>query len=756
MTKLNLGSNAILLGSVATIALLSSHSALAQESTEVDASNVNDNVITVTATKREEDAQDVPIAITALSDELITASGVTNTEDLRAAVPALNVTTAVGGFGLPRIRGIGATGQGPSIENPVAVYVDGVYYTAAFGNLLSLADAEQVAVLKGPQGTLFGRNATGGLIQVTTRGPSFDFQASGSVGYGNYDTITASGFVSGPITSNLAISASGQYQDQSEGFGTNVITGNEVQTNENYAGRGKILWEPDAMTSILLSGDFSGFDGANPAFRAIGLNAQGVNVQNAIANLGGDPEYDILADSDPFVKGRQWGVTFDANRDFDGISLRIISAYRSTKLQSFFDPDGTPAPRLRIDNRQRSRQFTQEINLVSDNDGPFNWVAGVFYMHEESGEQPFSRTTGLFTFGDNGYRDNISKATLDSIAGFFEGTYAFGPNTNFTAGFRYSNDERDLERQTIAFNGNIPGATEVVEASITADLSNSEPTWRLSLDHRFSDELMAYASYNRGFRSGAFVVGANPFTTLDPEKVDAYEVGIKSDLLDGRIRLNIAGYYYDQSSVQVMQVISGVQNIYNADGAKVLGLDADVSIEITDNLRIFGGVNITDATYKSFTNAVIATPFPLPAGFTIPAGQRCLGTFGNPFTQVGGNCLLIGDASGNKLQNTPDFTSSAGFIWDVPTSAGVFSLSGNWYHNSGYPADIDQRVLQPSYDLLNASVTWRDPSETYYIRLWGRNLANEYYYSQLGASNSGDNGYPGAPRTYGVEVGFDF
>jgi iron complex outermembrane receptor protein len=728
-------------------ALAASPAAFAQETpaeAEPEAGPVDQEII-VRAQKRAERIQDVPIAITAIEGDAIAAAGITDTEDLKIAAPALNVTTAVGGFGLPRIRGIGATGQGPGIENPVAVYVDDVYYGAAFGVIQSLFDVDQVAVLKGPQGTLFGRNATGGLIQITTLGPEFEWTGKAQFGYGNYGTVNAGAYVSGGITDNVAISLSAQYENRDEGFGRNLFTGRDIQTGKTWAARAKLRWDPGADTSIVLSGDLNGRDGVEPAFRQFSRNTLG------IVPPGSDR--DIVSDLDPRLRARQWGTSLTITHDFGGVELKSISAYRESELRTLFDPDGTTLPRLRVDNNNFDKQFTQEVNLVSQSDGPFQWVVGGFYMWNDSGQDP-GRTTGLLTFGGNGYSDDIYNVKLSSISGFAEVTYSLSEATRVIGGFRYTSDDRSFETQQVDYNGNT-GVTTTTPTT-TGQKTFNRPSWRLSIDHRFSPELLIYASYNRGFRGGTFNPRGSLTTVLEPETVDAFELGMKSDLFDRKVRLNLAGYYYDQDKVQVQQIISGRNNVYNADGAEIYGLDGDISWNVTDNLRLFGGVSYVHARYKEFTTAVISYPFPLPAGFTIPAGQSCLGTFGNPFAQLGGNCLLIGDLSGYPLQNTPEWTFSLGGSLDIPTSAGTFTLAGNYYYNEGFAGSPDGRVYQPGYNLADASITWREPGEKYFIRLWGKNLTDDFYRTQLSATNSGDNGTAGAPRTYGVTFGFDF
>jgi iron complex outermembrane recepter protein len=752
MKTLNKAISSALMFAGSSLLTAGANQALAQ-STEADATGIGLEEIIVTAQKREENAQDVPIAITALNADDLAATGAQSTLDLKASVPALNMTTGVAGFGMPRLRGVGASGQGPGIENPVAVYVDDVYYGATFGIIQGLFDTSQVAVLKGPQGTLYGRNTTGGLIQIRTRNPEFTLAGKAQIGYGSFDTTNGGAFITGGLSESVAMSISGQYENRNEGYGVNRFTGNDTQTSESYAGRIKLLWEAGENTTLRLSADANGREGADPSFRNFTRNTLGQDVNQLILDAGGDPDYDIYSDVDPELKGEQYGGSVIIEHDFGGLILKSVTAYRETELRTYFDPDGTTQPFLRIDNNNLDEQFTQEIDLISDGEGSFKWTLGAFYMWNSAGQDP-GRTTGSRTFGGNGYSDTITDVRLNSISGFAEGTFALSDATNLTAGVRYTNDEREFEAITVEHNGNTGVTT--ISPTIADNETFSDPSWKLSIDHRFSSELMVYASYNRGFRSGTYVPQASPVIVLQPEEVDGYEVGLKSDLFDQRLRLNVAGYYYDQTNLQVQQVIAGVNNVYNADGAEIYGVDAEIILQVTNNFRLFSGVGYTDAKYTDFTNAIISTPYPLPPGFVIPPGQSCLGTFGNPFAQVGGNCLLRGDASGNTLQNTPEFTASVGGSLDIPTGIGTFTLTANYYYNDGFIATADERVFQESYNLIDSSLTWKDRNERMYIRLWGNNLADEYHRTQLSATNSGDNGTPGTPRTYGMNVGVEF
>lgn len=714
--------------------------------------------ILVTAQKREENMQDVPIAVTALSADTLQKAGVTDTFDLKAVAPSLNFSTAVGGFGLPRIRGIGSTGTGPGIENPVAIYIDGVYITSSTGALTSLNDIEQVAVLKGPQGTLFGRNATGGLIQITTRKPSQEFQGDLQATAGNFGTYGGSAYLTGGLSESLAASVAFKYEDRSEGYGINTRTGTEMMTQESYSGRAKLLWELGGDTSATLSGDVSHVDAVNPAFRPITRNVRG--------NFAAGGERDIDSDVDPALESDQYGVSLEIRHDFGSVELMSLSAYRRMELYVKFDPDGTTedewaaiptrnAPPLGfahgfvIENTQNDSQFSQEIQLLSTGEGSFKWVVGAFYMSGE-GEYDPARSVNAFQTAGNAaffippgrYTDLVAKQTLDSYAAFAQGTLALSAATNLTTGIRYTHDEREASgiRRTFEATGQ-PVATQTPPQGIEESYEDTFPraTWRLALDHRFSPDVMGYVSYNRGFRSAAFVSQNIGITTalqnrvLKPEIVDAYEIGLKSDLADGQVRLNGAAYYYDQENVQVMQIQSGIQTVYNADGAEIYGLDADLTALVIDHLTLTVGVNYTHARYTDFTNASITVP-----------------------QATGGNLLVSGDASDMRLQNVPDWTASLGASYDIPTAVGDFTLFANYYRNDGWPADPDNRVQQEAYKLLDASVTWRSTNKMLSVSLWGKNLTDEFYFQQLGASNFADNGVQAAPRTYGATFGVHF
>ncbi len=680
--------------------------------------------IIVTAQRRSESLQNVPVAVTALTPETLAVAGVASTDDLKALTPGLNFNTNLGGFGQPRIRGVGTTATGPGIENPTATYIDNVYIGTSAGALFALNDVDQVAVLKGPQGTLFGRNATGGLIQVTTRAPSIEPHAEVQFGYGNYKTVNASGYVTGGITDTLAASITGLYENQADGFGKNLFNGQDIQTHREVAGRVKLQWKPDALTKVTLSGDYSQITAADPAIRTYGLTMFGTPTP------GGNRDIDL--DVQPYLNSRQWGTSLTAERDLGGVQLVSISAYRDSKFHVIFDADQLPINGLALDETQIDKQFSQELQLQSTGGGPFKWVAGAFYFHSIGKYDPI-RTTGAFLaspFFPLQAVDLYVDQRLDSYAGYAQGTYAIDDATNITAGLRFTSDHRKIvESQTLTVAG-----FPVPQAPVSEAKTFNKLTWRLAIDHRFSPDVMAYASYNRGFKSGSFAPDTFPIAVLEPETLDAFEVGLKTELFDRKVRFNVAAFYYDQKNLQVNQIVQGVLLVYNASGSTSYGIDADLQARVTNNFTINAGASYLHARYKTFLNAFEL--FPLPTG-------------GNSFDQNG-------NATGNRLQNTPDSTINAGATYDIPTSSGKFTLAANFYHNSGYFADPQNRLRQAPYELVDASVSWVSPDGHMLIRIWSKNLTNSFYYQQTNPLNVGDNYVAAAPRTFGGTIGFKF
>ena len=682
--------------------------------------------IVVTAQRRSENLQDVPIAVTAIDATTLEAKGIDSTTDLGSVTPGLTYTTVVGSA-LPRIRGIGTAISLGGNENPVATYVDGVYIASAAASVLSFNNIEQIAVLKGPQGTLFGRNATGGLIQVTTRDPRANPEMQASLTYGNLDTIGGNLYVTGGLTGGLSADLAVYYNDQRDGFGRNLTTGSEVNKARDFAVRSKWKLELGPDTTVRLAGDYSDGRAVAPAFRPLydSLPISGVPF------TGG--EFDIENDIDPQVTREQGGISLNVAHDFGGVDLVSITAWRKGNFRAIFDIDKLPVFISRSDLSETQRQFSQEVQLLSSASSPFRWVLGAYYFSSTGAYAPLVI--------DNVPNDIIirSEQKTASVAVFGQASYDLTDRTGLTLGLRYTSENKDYVATGRVV---LASGTVVNNPTVTGELDASKLTWRAAIDHRIDDNVLIYLSYNRGFKSGGFNPQRFqlPTAPFEPEVLDAVEVGVKTDLLERRVRLNGAAFYYDYKNIQINSFQAGISTIYNAASAKLYGLDLDATAIASRNLSFTLGLSLLHHRYGDFPGAVISTP-------AVPNGTIIRG----------GNMITTGNAQGNRLSLTPDWTVNVGVDYVIPLSSGEIRLSANYFHSDGWRAEADNRIGQGPYDLVNAAATWKVGDDgRYSVKLWGKNLGDVAYAVQMNAQPQSDGIAVGPGRSYGVTLGVAF
>lgn len=682
--------------------------------------------IVVTAQRRAENMQDVPVAVTALTADSLAAKGIEGTTDLTSVTPGLTYTTVVGSA-LPRIRGVGTAISLGGNENPVATYVDGVYIASATASVLSFNNIDQIAVLKGPQGTLFGRNATGGLIQITTRDPKGSFGGKASATYGNRETIGGNLYVTGGLSEALAGDLAVYYNDQRDGFGRNLVTGSEVGKSRDIAIRSKWKLDIGPDTTARLALDYARTRAAAPAFRAI----YGSLPINGVPFTGG--KFDIASDIDPRLRSRQGGGSLSISHDFGEVSLLSITAYRKSRFRAVFDIDKLPVHIARSDLSQPDRQFSQELQLLSADNQPLRWVLGAYFFKSRSAYDPL-----VIDNAANDVRIS-SRQETESYAAFGQASYDIGQDTAITLGLRYTDETKDYS----ASGQIIPtGGTPINNPRVGGKLKASKLTWRAAIDHHLNDDVLAYLSYNRGFKSGGFnpQTFTAPLRPFAPEVLDAAELGLKADLLDRRLRFNGAGFYYDYKNIQINAFQGGISTIFNAASAKIYGLDFDLTAAPVRNLTLTAGLSVLHARFGDFPGAVISSPRQ-PNGTTI----------------LGGNAIGTGNAKGRRLPLTPDWTLNLGMDYVAPLPSGSLAFSVNYFHSDGWRAEADNRIGQRAYDLLNASVTWFvGDAKDYSVKLWGRNLGNEAYAVQMNAQPQSDGVAIGPGRSYGVTLGVQF
>ncbi len=622
--------------------------------------------VVVTAQKRSENQQDVPIAVSTVSGNQLEKLSVTSVSDLRVAVPSLNLTDTYGRLTMS-LRGVGTSVVGPGIENPVALYIDGVYYASTTGSLLSLNNIRDVEVLKGPQGTLFGRNATAGLVQVTTRDPTQSLSASADVSYSNFQRATGSFYVAGGLTDNLAADLAVFALRQGQGWGTNLATGNELyNVDYDISVRSKWVFTPAEDTKLTFI-----LDNTDIKDTMIG---SAINGGTQSPFFPGVPQPDLGYDNnnnyDPVHSIRNRGASLRWDQQIAGLSFASTTAYRNARSVIAGDIDGLPQFFEQFYSDQLDQQFTQELQLTSDPTERLKWTAGVFYFDAKTGYEPFSvylADAGIFYGVPRVYESSRSEA------GYVQGTYDIFDQTNLTLGVRYTNETR---REYDAYTSTYPlGAdpstainTPIADESVKFD----KVTYRASLDHRFSDEVMGYASFNTGFKSGGFNVPTPGAPAFLPESLKAYELGLKLDVLDRRVRFNVAAFYYDYKDIQVQKYVDVTIGTVNGGAAVSYGIDADLTAILAPGLQLTAGGTAANPHFTDFTGCARTTP-------------------------TGGVPVVSGSCTGNMLNLASKGTASVALDYTFSLPAGEIDLNGNVYYNSGFYTESDNIIHQPSF-----------------------------------------------------------
>ncbi|MCJ2182881.1 TonB-dependent receptor [Novosphingobium sp. 1949] len=711
---------------------LSASAAWAQQADTVKPAKAADtrlNAIVVTAQRREQNLQDVPITISALSKSALERSGVDAIADLGTVVPGLVFSNVVG-YAQPYIRGVGTNATGPGFENPVATYVDGVYYAAQAGGLMTLDNIASIEVDKGPQGTLFGRNATGGAIQIRTLDPEYALSGKAALGYGNYDTLTAQYYITGGVTSNLAANLAVGYSHQGDGYATNLANGKDVDRTENLAVRGKMRWQPGAGTDVLVVADYEKTNAIPTLAPAPGTIPEfDPPVASNPRNVYGDPQ--------PYLHTSQWGLAATVTQDLGAITLKSISAFRKTAYDSLFDSTLTaePGTTFYLTGKEPHRQFSEELQFASTRGSPLDWVVGAYYFWERAGYMEPTTIAGdsFALYGlPSGIVQSPDRRTL-SGALFGQGTYETGSGLSLTAGLRYS-----IERRKMHFVETLPDYG-IDDVDVRASKTFRNLSWRLAVSQRLSPSILAFASYNRGYKSGTFN-NADPSLyplLIKPERLDAFEIGEKGVFFDEAVRVNLSGFLYKYTNMQTTTYPDGSLVIINGGKATLFGLDADMEWAVTGDVHLTSGLEALHSRYDSFPDAPISVPVGLPDGGTTYT------------TQADG-------AKGNQLAKAPELTAYAALTYAHAFEAFKVEANATYSYNDGWYAEADNPLRQGAYSLINASFKLAQIDDALSVKFWGRNLLNKNYAATLASQTNGDYIQYAAPRTYGVTLGSAF
>lgn len=676
-------------------------SALAQQASDPPGAQASEGEIIVTAQRREERLLDVPISVSVVSAGDLASAGATTSRDLNVTVPGLLVASN-GVYIQPTVRGIGSNLNSISSEAAVALYIDGVYSPNTATNIFDLANVQQIEVLKGPQGTLFGRNATGGAILVTTRDPSSVPTLKLSLGYGSFNEIRASAYAAGPLSDTVAADISLTHRSD-DGYTRDVLIDAKLSSYNESAARAKIRFAPSQDFSFTLAGDYAVVrDLTGTTVKALNRNSQFV----ATAVIPDDPRETALSFY-PESNVESWGLSGTLQYDFGGARLKSLTAYRDVDQYALTDTDRTNIASGRSEIWVRQKTFSQEVTLASDGAGPFSWLVGAFYFWDKGSTPRFLLNNAPFI---------VARIETKAWAGFAEATFDVTDQLSIIGGVRYSHERKDFDA--------------VRSTGLTADDNRSWGAWtpRASIRFKPSSATTLYASYSEGFKSGAYNATVVPQTPVNPEYVKAYEVGFK--FAQGRNFLNAAAFHYDYSDLQVTIYQPGAAILRNAAQARIRGFEVEGGVSVADRLNLRAGLAYTDARYSRFPSAVVFIPRP-----------------------TGGNTQVEGDASGNRLMRSPEFTANATASYSVPAGDGSVTLSGTAAYNSGFFWNVANRLKQPAYTLFNASIAWKIDDSPLTLTVWGRNLSDEVYGVFAVDTAAADAISYGRPRTVGFSLG---
>jgi iron complex outermembrane receptor protein len=706
-----------LYASAALVAVLFPGLALAQAAEEAppaDDSSVSELI--VTAQRRSEKLEDVPISMVAMPQARLEAAGAQNFLDISKVVPGVSINR-VGAFTQPAIRGVTTKVAGLGAENNVAVYVDGFYRNNSVGLPSDFANVRQVEVLRGPQGTLFGRNATGGAILITTADPSFTPTINAKASYGSHDEGVVSFYGSMGVTDRLAFDVS-LYTRESDGWITDQATGRPTNPQAQHNARVKLLFNATDDLTLQLTLEHSEVTDATMTNYTFYQHAR----------LPGARDPNVTSVSvHPTTKAMANAAYLKATYDFGPVKLTSLTSYRQERDRIISDLDGSYVVNASATSKyyDRPETFTQEINLGSQSTGPFDWVAGLYFFHDDG-----ERTQTLQT-------SNQAQITTQAWAAYADASWHVNDKLTLTLGGRYSVEEKQFVQSTPLRPA---PPTKIVEGE--GDWNSFTP--RAAIRYEITESQSVYASYSQGFKSGVFNLTPNVTVGLaDPEKLTAYEVGYK--IARPGWYLNSSVFYYDYADIQVSSYNGTTTVLTNAASSTIYGADLEFAADLTDEFRLTLGGAYTHAEYDEFLNSPTSAPI-------------------DPTDPLSLNVTAFQDWSGNQMIRAPEWTANANLTWRRDFAIGEISLSGNLYYSSEYAPSTDaedpitgeRRLLQPDYTLLTLNARWTSPDRRWTATLYGRNVTDTEYRIGADTTTYGDWAIYGEPATFGVILGYSF
>jgi iron complex outermembrane receptor protein len=703
--------------------------------------------VVVTARKTEESLQRVPISVSAISGADLEQRSLSDLSAVGQATPNFLFAErgASGrGSGVIYIRGVGQADVRPTYDPAVGVYVDGVFLGRMQGNNLDTMDIDRLEVLRGPQGTLFGKNTSGGAVNVITRRPNLS-EYSGRVQLtgGSRSRFDALGNLNAPLLDcklGLLLTASRRTQD---GYGTRE-DGQSMGSTDRTSGRLSLLWQPTDSFSALLAADAVTYDETNSVFKLISVYpaAPPIAALNAFTPLKYDSRWLSTSDFTNFaggpnssrgdLAGGSLTLSFEPG---GGTTLKSISAYRDNKVHSDQDADLSPITILDEYDVTRQHQLSQELQATGVSfEDRLNWVFGLYYFRENVRNiVDFPLVTPLFGFSRSFTNDH--EVRNESAAGYGQGSFSLSDKLRFTAGLRYTHDKKEVDRRNLAYPSGALREPELVRSASSSDVSP-----RIGFDYQWTPDVMTYVSGAKGYKAGGFNGRASnnaDFNEYEPEKVWTYELGLRSDFLDHRARFNATAFYSDYEELQLQISGSTTVNgapapfniVTNVPKARIVGGEVELEVLPVTGLKLSTQLGITDAKYTE-----------LPTDSQFIAAQ-----------------LINRDS---RFVYTPKTSLAAAVEYTRPI-AGSMSATGriDYAYKSTIHYDVANSPLnrQDPYGLLNARLTFEQGPRGWSFSVFGTNLTNRHYI--VGGFDDADTPNPGLgfaflnmapPREWGV------
>jgi iron complex outermembrane receptor protein len=679
--------------------------------------------IVVTAQHRTERLNDVPIAITVQSAAQLERAGVTNIRDLTTVTPGLRLS-GVGANALPAIRGIHSEQVDPGNDANVAVYLDNVYQSNPLANNMDLPDIDRVEVLKGPQGTLFGRNATGGAIRIFTRSPSFVPTGMLDASFGNLNAVSAKGFASGPLLGEKLAGSLSAFYMRRDGFTDDIVKHHTQGGVESTAVRAKLLAKPTDDIDVTWIGGYSyRHDGDAVLYQPLNGNTTARLFPGAV--IPTEPRtVSTNPGRTPSVNALTYSTSLNVEWRTEVGTVTSTSAYTHFRTDYDTDADATNLDLIDYPIWIKQRDLSQELIFSSNKYGMAQLVAGAFYYNGDGRYDPLILSGSLLSPTLYGWLRQKSQAW----ATFGELTLTPIESVNIILGARYSEEKRQASGSYFLSPTRPDTLPELGDAKFSAF------TPRASIRYTLPSDDNIYFTYSRGFKSGGFNLSGLATTPFQPEKVDAYEIGLKTS--PKRIfTANLSAFYYKYKNQQVLAAVNNLNVTSNAASSDIKGVDAEIATNPLEGLTVSVGASYLDAHFDKYPGAVFNVPIP-----------NCLC----------GNATTIGDLSGGQEPFSPKFTLGVTGAYHKAVEGGDVNASINVYHTTEFFFDPNARVGQPAYTTLNARIGFKIEGTNLEIYAYGRNLTDSLHIETTFISNLGDGVTYAEPRTVGFGAKYEF